>query len=113
MGEYKTVTYKAICWVPNGNKRYDIWTGKYIEDKDPKIITGEVEYYIDNNVSNYMYKLIQLIRQLQQEDGFTHLTIFSSEGYIKHCFRISKVEKITWEDVINNILNNPNYYFSA
>lgn len=106
MLENRKAEYTAIYWVSNGGKVYDIWQKKEVEDKDKIEITGIIEFESDDYKSNYSQKLIDKIRELQNNNGFTHITVFE-KGRLKDCYRISKVEKIkTWDQVIEQIKNN-------
>lgn len=111
MLENKKAKYRSICWIPNGKKRFDIWSQKEVDDKDNKEITGTIYYeYDDNkNYSTYKNQLINLIQNINNNNiGFTYLEIFQ-DGRLLNVFRISKVDKAcfkTWEQAIEYIKNN-------
>lgn len=103
---------KAISWVENGNKRYDIWQGKEINDKDCIDIDDILTYTTDipGYSSNYKENLIDKIIEIHSMNkGLTHLEVWE-KGRLINIFRItnlpSKGEFKSWDEVILFINRN-------
>lgn len=105
----KKANFEAVFHIPNGKIVKNIWTGKYVEDKDTEIYRDYFifEYDEKTDESTYKEELLHLLRRLCNKEGFTHITIWV-DGRVKNVFKISKVDKDyydNWIDVINDIEN--------
>lgn len=88
-------------------KKKNIWTGKYVEDKDTEIYRDYFIFEYDEKTyeSTYKEELLCLLRRLCNKEGFTHITIWV-DSRVENVFRISKVDKNcydNWIGVINDI----------
>lgn len=100
---------KAICWVKNGNKKYDIWQKREIDDKncididDVLTYTTDVHGYSSNYQENLIYKIIEIN---SKNKGLTHFEVWE-KGSLIDIFRItnlpSKGEFKNWDEVITFI----------
>jgi len=97
---------KAIYWVKNGKKRYDIWQNKEIDDNDCIEINDVLNYTTDikGGSSDYKDNLANKIIELNSKNkGLTHIEVWG-KGRLINIFRItnlpSKDQFKSWDEVI-------------
>lgn len=112
----KKANFEAIFHVPNGKIVKNVWTGQYVEDKNTEVYKDYFVFEYDEATKESTYKkeLLYLLRNLFDQEGFTHITIWV-DGRVKNVFRISRVDKNyydNWINVIEDVENNKNFIYN-